>query len=169
MEFKVGHLVFCKDTMLRVIGTGENHIEVIEYNSHIAFGGNDITQKIYSKFDDGWYRWGANGGELVKFKKVGVIDPLKVPHVVKDFSQIKNFDTMIIKGVPYKRIDETSLAVPEHWIKVFYLKSKNGEAVLNIQEKKRETLYDKGANAQLLTEKGTIKLAETDAWTIIKH
>lgn len=169
MEFKVGHLVFCKGAMLRVIGTGQNHIDVIEYSENLAFGGNDLSTKTYSYFQDSWYRWGANGGEPVKLKKIGVIDPSKVPHVVKDFSQIQGFDTMIIKGVPYKQVESTSLPLPEHWVKVFHLKSKNGEAVLNIQEKKRESLYDRGADAQLLTAKGTMKLAENDAWTIVKH
>jgi len=168
MDFKVGHLLFCKGAMLRVIGTGENHIDTIEYSENLSIG-NDMTNKTYSYFQGSWYRWGANGGEPVKLKKVGVIDPSKVPHVVKDFSQIQGFDTIIIKGVPYKQVNDTSLSVPEHWVKLFYLKSKNGEAVLNIQEKNRETLYDRGADAQLLNSTGTIKLNENDVWTIIKH
>lgn len=168
MEFKTGHLVFCKNMMLRVIGAGESHITVIEYTDSVALGGNDLTIKTYTKQDDKWYRWGANGGEQIKLKKIGVIDPTKVPHVVKDFSQIKGFDTIIIKGVPYKQVEETTLKPPEEWVNTYYLKSKN-EAVLNIQEKKRETLYDRGADAQLLTINGVVKLTESDVWTVVKH
>lgn len=167
MEFKVGHLIYSKGVMLRVIGTGESHIEVIEYNS--LESNFTVETKIYSKFGNLWYRWGTNGGEQVKLTKVGLIDPTKIPSCVKDFSQIKSFDTIIIKGVPYKRVEETSLPVPEHWVKVYYLKSKAGEAVLHIQEKKRESLYDKGADAQLLNENGTISLTDSDAWTVVKH
>ena len=169
MEFKVGHLLFCKGVMLRVIGTGENHIDVIEYSDNLAFGGNELVTKTYSCFQNLWYRWTANGGEVVKLQKIGIIDPSKVPHVVKDFSQIQGFDTMIINGVPYKQVPGTSLTIPEEWVKVFHLKSKSGEAVLNIQEKKRETLYDRGAEAQLLTLAGVTTLSENDVWTIVKH
>ena len=150
MEFKVGHLVFAKDSMLRVIGTGQNHIEVIEYRDSATFGG-ELATKTFSKIDNKWYKWDVTGGKAVKLKKIGVIDPSKVPHVVKDFSHIKSFDTMIIKGVPYKLVDSTSLKIPEHWNKTFLLKSRFGDAVFHIQPKKRETLYDKGAEAQLLT------------------
>jgi hypothetical protein len=76
---------------------------------------------------------------------------------------------MIINGVPYKQVPGTSLTIPEEWVKVFHLKSKNGEAVLNIKETKRETLYDRGAEAQLLTLAGVTTISENDVWTIVKH
>jgi len=168
MEFKVGHLVFAKDVMLRVIGNGANHIDVIEYKDALAFGG-DLVTKTYSKIDGTWYRWDVNGGKPIKLKKIGLISPTKTPHMVKDFSQIQGFDTMIIKGVPHKPAQNTSLPVPDHWKKVYYLRSRSGEAVMHIQAKKRETLYDRGAEAQLLTSSGVISLKETDVWTIIKN
>jgi hypothetical protein len=168
MEFKVGHLIFAKDAMLRVIGSGEDHIEVIEYRDTATFGGDLIT-KTYSKINDTWFKWDLEGGKAIKLKKIGVIDPAKVPHAVKDFSHIKNIDTLIIKGTPYKTVDSTSLSPPEHWINTHSLKSRFGEAVLHIQIKDKKSLYDKGAEAQLLTHTGVVTLKESDVWTIVKN
>jgi len=168
MDFRVGHLLFSKGIMLRVIGTGTNHIDVIEYSDSLSFGGNDMVTRTYSLFEGTWYRWGANGGEPAKLKKIGIIGPSKVPHMVKDFSQIQGFDTIIIRGVPYKQVETTSLVAPEHWTNVFYLKSKN-EAIFNIQEQDRESLYDRGASGELLTSSGIVKLKENDVWMIVKH
>jgi len=164
MEFKVGHLILCKNTMLRVISSGESHIGVIEYFNGLTID-SDVVIKTYSKQDNTWYRWTANGGEAVTLKKIGVIDPSKVPAAVRDFSQLNGFDTIIIKGVPYKFVDsEASKGITN-----YLLKNKNGEATLSVKEQKRETLYDKGATAELITSAGTTQIIETDVWIIVKH
>ena len=168
MEFKVGHLLFSKGSMLRVIGTGENHINVIEYSNMLNIS-NDMVTRTYSKVDGTWFQWGANGGTVVKLKKIGTIDPSKVPASVASFDGITSFDTIIIKGVPYKRVDETSLTVPEQWTNTFFLKNKSGEAILNIKKNETKSLYERAADAQFLTLAGIVSLKEKDVWTILRH
>jgi len=173
MDFSVGHLLYMTDItnrkcegLLRVVGTGNNNIQCIEYTGLNTFGSNEVVIKLYSFIDGKWYKWGPHGGIKVNLKKICIIVPTKVPELVRDFLQM-DADSFVIKGLPYKKVDTTNLSVPQDWVgqRMFYLKGKT-EAVLYVQSKERETLHDRGAIAQLLTPSGTITLHESDVWMI---
>lgn len=166
MEFKVGHLLYTKNIMLRVIATGESHIEVLEYD--IAHHTEDmLVPKIYSKIDGDWFKWTALGGKKVDIKKIGVIKPTKVPFVVRDFLSLGHFETLIINNVPFKKVSKTSLNIPLEWDNPHYLKSQSGEAVLYVQITKRESLSDRGFIVYFLSENKTKELTSNDiVWVI---
>uniref|UniRef100_A0A6C0JT55 Uncharacterized protein n=1 Tax=viral metagenome TaxID=1070528 RepID=A0A6C0JT55_9ZZZZ len=162
----VGSLILAKGNMYRVIGTGPNHLDVIEYNGHT------IEQKILSQIKDEWYRWNLVSGvgeRLGELKHIASTSPTKVPQPVKSFAQIEHADSVVIKGVGYVITQDEPTNIPEKWTlptcKVFNI----GKGLLCLIKQKVTSLMDKPYACEMLLNGVTTKLKESDVWTIVSE
>lgn len=162
---EAGTLLFSRDRLYRVVASGEDHITVIE-QADLSEASLPI---IWSKIKDEYYQWNKGLGTKVTFKKVGVISPQKTITRIHDFSQLRSFDSIVIKGTPYKFAEnDGSREVPAKMQghTVFYLSKNDKQALLSIEKLERQSLMDKAAHC-FFYEGGKIsQLVEADIWLV---
>jgi hypothetical protein len=162
--FKIGQLLISKSSILRVIGSGNDFIIVIEYSQ-----GSTNEPKYLSCYKDVWYQWKNGVGEKITFTKINTItSPTKIPQQVLNFSQLENEQSFIIKGTPYKVVDKNALSVPDKWAgqRVLYLTGFKKDAMLSLETLERKSHFDKHANCELLVDNNITRLSESDIWVI---
>lgn len=164
-EFHVGYFLASKTSFYRVIGTGVEHVDVIEYNGH-----DEPMYKTLSLIQGEWYKWTKEGiGERITLKQVALGSPTSVPHPLRDFKQLRETETMVIHGKPYEVSHEApTISVPSKWQSPECSIINLGKALLCMQHQKVKSLYEKSAIVEFWNNGTISKLKESDIWIFIK-
>jgi len=166
-NFTVGYLLVNAkgNTMYRVVGSGPQHIDVIEYT------GKTSEQRTLSLIKGEWYSWNNGIGQKVgQLTLVALASPNRIPAPVVDFLQVGQAESLIIKGTAYiiKDGDNTSISTPKNWQVPNCTIYNLDKALLCVKKTDRKSLSDRGSAAEFCNSAGVVtRLSEGDVWIMM--